>query len=440
MMKNVCIFGSGMVSKPAVEFFAQKDDFNITLASKFTKDLDDVAGNIPGVRKAVIDAKDEAGVRKLLKDQDVVISLLPVMLHPKIATAAIATKTHFVSTSYVTKEMGLLSDNAKAAGIILLNECGLDPGLDHMSTMSLVNKLKSEGKTITSYESYGTGLPAPEYNDKPWGYKFSWSPKGVIEATRYGAIYKKDGQKIQFLPGTIFEYAWQVDIPEVGVFETYPNRDATRYIALYGLDKADTMVRGSLRNLGWSKLWQAIYQLGLLSEIDFNDPPKTYNELFHSLTNHRFNGTGHLDLEKYITSTYSEEVYNKLNWMGLWSDEPVPAAMNNSIDMLADKLSGKLSYQPGEKDMVMLYHRLSARNENGETEKYTSFLQAFGEPHVQSAMARTVSLPAALAAEQITLGNINMTGVRIPIHEEIYKPILNHIQDLDIHFKEQQVQ
>jgi saccharopine dehydrogenase-like NADP-dependent oxidoreductase len=125
MMKNVCIFGSGMVSKPAVEFFAQKDDFNITLASKFTKDLDDVAGNIPGVRKAVIDAKDEAGVRKLLKDQDVVISLLPVMLHPKIATAAIATKTHFVSTSYVTKEMGLLSDNAKAAGIILLNECGL---------------------------------------------------------------------------------------------------------------------------------------------------------------------------------------------------------------------------------------------------------------------------------------------------------------------------
>jgi saccharopine dehydrogenase-like NADP-dependent oxidoreductase len=118
----------------------------------------------------------------------------------------------------------------------------------------------------------------------------------------------------------------------------------------------------------------------------------------------------------------------------------VPAAMNNSIDMLADKLSGKLSYQPGEKDMVMLYHRLSARNENGETEKFTSFLQAFGEPHVQSAMARTVSLPAALAAEQITLGNINMTGVRIPIHEEIYKPILNHIQDLDIHFKEQQVQ
>lgn len=233
MMKNVCIFGSGMVSKPAVEFFAQKDDFNITLASKFTKDLDDVAGNIPGVRKVVIDAKDEAGVRKLLKDQDVVISLLPVMLHPKIATAAIATKTHFVSTSYVTKEMGLLSDNAKAAGIILLNECGLDPGLDHMSTMSLVNKLKSEGKTITSYESYGTGLPAPEYNDKPWGYKFSWSPKGVIEATRYGAIYKKDGQKIQFLPGTIFEYAWQVDIPEVDLkrIRTGMPQDTSRFMA-----------------------------------------------------------------------------------------------------------------------------------------------------------------------------------------------------------------
>lgn len=437
--KRVIVLGSGFVSRPIIHHLAKNSTINLTVASLYPEDIDKVTTGLKNVNRIALNVNHRPSLKKLLQNSDVVVSLLPANMHPVVASTALKTNNHFVSTSYLTDEMMEFHTEAIKKGLIFINECGMDPGLDHMSTMSLVNQLKKKKYEIVSYESYGSGIPAPEDNDNPWGYKFSWSPKGVIKASQNGAVYLKDGQKYNKLPGTIFDNPWKMKIEGLPELEAYPNRSAINYIQLYGLDGIHTMIRATLRYPGWSAIWHSLYMSGIINEYNFTAPPKTYREFFDAITEDKYKRFDGTDLKDKLNFDFPDEVIDKIEWLGLFDKNPIKTDKVNSIEILTDILSKKLVYKESERDLIILYHILKAKNEQGKIKTFSSKLISYGTPGGDSAMAKSVSLPSAVAVEAIIGGEIKSPGVHIPVIPEIYKPILTRLKNLGLEIKESKI-
>ena len=428
MKKKVCVLGSGLVSRPAIEYLSKKKNIDLTVASLNISDIDSVTDGISNFKKLALNVKNRVELKELLTDQEVVISLLPASMHPLVARAALKTNTHFACTSYLSDRIKEINSKAEAAGLIFINECGMDPGLDHMSAMSLINKLKQKNYTIRSFESYGSGIPAPQDNNNPLGYKFSWTPKGVLLATRNEAIFQRDDQILHFFAGTIFNCTWDVDVPELGILEAYPNRNSLKYTELYGLNGISTLVRGTLRNPGWGKIMRMFYHLGLLNEIEFKNTPDTYRALFNHLTEKYLSTFSKRELIVHLQGIYGKQPVAALKWLGLLDDAPLNVDMKNSIDIIALVMAKKMAYLASEKDMIIIYHVVKAENAKGEMKEFTSKLVSYGTPGGNFAMASTVSLPVAIAAELIINKKITKPGVHIPTIPELYEPILNGLE------------
>jgi saccharopine dehydrogenase-like NADP-dependent oxidoreductase len=354
----------------------------------------------------------------------------------KVAKVAIAHRVPLITTSYVSAEMRALDGAATSAGVLVLNEIGLDPGLDHMSAMRAIGQLRDEGLRLVSFRSCCGGLPAPEANTNPWGYKFSWSPRGVLAAGLNAARWLEDGRLVELPAEQLFTHVAPYDVAGVGRLEVYPNRDATSYIPVYGIEGVLTMFRGTLRYPGWCETLHAVSRLGLLDDAQRGWRAGTTHEEFMESVATPGSGPVAERVAKRLGLPADGAVMKRLRFAGLFSEAPIGKTKTAPIDVLCARLAESMAFASGERDMIVLRHEFGVVDAGGRPATLVSTLVAFGEPLGDSAMARTVSLPAAVAARLILDGRIASTGVRIPVDPEIYEPVLDALEPMGIAFRE----
>ncbi len=430
MPENVLVLGAGMVAKPLVDYLLARPGFRVAVASRTAAKAEAlVAGRERGAARA-LDVRDGERLDAEVAAADLVISFVPYAHHVTVAERCLTHGKPLVTTSYVSDEMRALDSRARQAGVLLLNEIGLDPGIDHMSAMKIIHGAQGRGGRVTSFRSYCGGLPAPEADTNPWGYKFSWSPRAVILAARNAARYLERGREVNVPGEELFADCRVVGVPGAGEFECYPNRDSLPYIEAYGLVGADTMFRGTLRNLGWCETWLALSRLGFL-----DGAPQRCEGLTYRQFSARVLGVEAADVKGAFAAragvAEDSPVVGRLEWLGFFSDEPLPQAEAAPVDVLGARLAEKCPYGEDECDMIVLHHDFAV-DYGGRGERVTSTLIDFGAPGGDSAMARTVSLPAAIAARLILEGEIALAGVRIPVVPEIYEPVLAELETLGI--------
>lgn len=434
-MRKVLVIGAGMVAGPLVRYLLNLPEVHLVVADQFSDKAERLVAGHPRGTSLALDLSDEESLQRQVAGADVVVSMVPNTFHPVIARQCLAMKKNMVTTSYVGEAMRNLDADVRREGLVFLNEAGLDPGIDHMEAMRVINEVKGKGGKILSFISYCGGLPAPEAAENPLGYKFSWSPMGVLLASGNSAQYRWDGEDV-FIPAErLFENPASIAVEGLAVFEGYPNRDSLSYLNLYGIPDARTMLRGTLRYSGWCSTLQKMVNLGLLEQEEKDWTEMSCREFLRKVV------AGHAQQEKSREETdlldnLDPDLREKLEWLGFLSKEPVFPEKGTALSVLASRMSEKMSYREGERDMIVLRHRFMASYPEGRKEEITSTLIEFGIPGGDSAMARTVGLPAAICTKLILERKIRKTGVIIPVYHEIYEPCLRELALTGIVFKE----
>lgn len=435
-MKHIAVLGAGLVTRPLVQYLLAVPDFQVTVASRTVSKAEALIQGHPRGRALAVNVDDDAALEAVVKQADLSMSLLPYVYHPKVAALCVKHRRHMVTTSYVKDIMRALDGQAREAGVILLNEIGVDPGIDHMSAMKVIHDVTGKGGRIASFVSWCGGLPAPEANDNPLGYKFSWSPRGVLLAGKNSSRFQKHGHIVE-IPGTeLFDNNWPVTIPGLGEFEGYPNRDSLPYAETYGIQPADWMFRGTLRNVGWCKTAKTISAMGLLDETTWPAMPATWREFTARLLGVAPTADLRQTIADRLGLARTAKPITDLEWLGLFSDEPLPASKNSPIDVLTARMENKMAYKPGERDMLIMQHEFVAEYPDHK-EAITATMIDYGIPHGDTSMSRTVGLPAAIGARMILTGQFgDLTGVQIPVIPQIYEPVLAELGRLGICLKE----
>ncbi|MFW9914204.1 MAG: saccharopine dehydrogenase C-terminal domain-containing protein [Candidatus Thorarchaeota archaeon] len=440
-MKKALILGAGLVAKPITDYLLNQPNIEVVVASRTVSKAENLVGHHSRGEAIAFDiSKDLDRLQDLIAQADVAISLLPYTHHVTVAEECIRQKTHLVTTSYVSDPMRALDEKAKAAGVILLNEIGVDPGIDHMSAMKIIDDVHAKGGKIESFESYCGGLPAPDNAwTNPFGYKLSWSPRGVLMAGRNAARFLKDGKQVDIPGEELFAHHETMAIEGIGDFETYPNRDSTPYIDLYGIPETKTMFRGTIRNLGWCDTLKGIADLGLLKDEPEDKQSfkgMTYAGFLHKLISLEADADLKQGIADKLGTEKDSEIIKRLEWLSLLSEDPIEVEEGTPLDVLTTRFM-KLQYQEKERDMLILVHKFIASYPD-KKERITSTMIDFGlqDKDGDSSMSRTVSLPAAIATRLILEGKITTPGVHIPNTKTWYEPVLQELEKLDIVCKE----
>ena len=437
-MKNVLVLGAGLVSRPLVGYLLERG-YRVTCASRTVAKAEKLVAGHPNGSAHSLNLKDEAKLRGFVERCDLAVSLVPFAFHPKVARLCIEHRKPMVTTSYVSEEMEALDGAAREAGVTVLNEIGVDPGIDHMSAMRVIDAVRARGGKVTSFRSYCGGLPAPEANDNPFGYKFSWAPRGVLLASRNGASYLLEGRRIEVAPERLFRDMHILQVEGVGDFEAYPNRDSLAYIGIYGLEGIDTMYRGTLRNMGWCDTLYSFRRLGLL-DLEEVAAGGTYADFMRGLLETADDAATADELRagaarKMGVPPDALPAWN-LHWLGMFSDREIGSEKISPLDALGNLMFEKLAFADGERDMLVLHHDFRASYPDGSRERVLSQMVDFGIPGGDSSMSRTVSLPAAIAVRRILEGGITAKGVLRPVAREVYEPILDELAELGIECRE----
>ncbi|NXS55103.1 AASS protein, partial [Brachypteracias leptosomus] len=433
--KKVLLLGSGYVSGPVLEYLTRDSNISITVASIMKEQLEQLTKKYRNVTSVHMDVvKHEEKLSSLVKKHDLVISLLPYSAHPLVAKKCIDSKVNLVTASYLTPAMKDLQEIVEAAGITVISEMGLDPGLDHMLAKECIDKAKEVGATVVSYTSFCGGLPAPEHSDNPLRYKFSWSPQGVLLNTVQSATYLKNGEIINIpAGGALLDSVTPMDFFPGLNLEGFPNRDSTKYAEPYGIQTAHTLLRGTLRYEGYSKTMGGFVKLGLINPdpsplLSSTTSSLTWKELMCKLV-------GIQPPAEY--NVLKEAVFSKLEknksqleaveWLGLLGDEPVPAA-DSIVGALAKHMEMKLPFGTGERDMIVMRNEIGLRHPSGHLEDKFIDLVVYGDNKGYSAMAKTVGYPTAIAAKMVLDGEIDAKGMVIPLTKNVYGPILERVR------------
>jgi len=442
-MPDVVVFGAGLVAPAHVRYLLDHG-FSVTLADQELSRAETVIDGHPNANAVQLDVcADPSFMHKLIADHQLAVSLLPYVFHPRVAEACVGAGKHMVTTSYVSDAMRDLHERARAAGVTLLNEIGVDPGIDHMTAMKVIDGARNNKGEVTSFISYCGGLPAPNSNDNPFGYKFSWSPKGVLLAGKNAAHFRRDGVEEEIAPDDLFNNTRPISIDAGKTqleLEGYPNRDSLPYQEVYGIHPKNDMFRGTLRYPGWCETIKAIAALGLLDEKEEDGLDKlTFGELTARCLGKDATNVIE-DAAKQLSIDVDSEIIRRLDWLGLFGDDQVPKGARSVIDALADRMATVMCYSSGQQDMLVLQHQFVVEygRESNElrVERILSTMIDFGVPNGDSSMARTVGLPSAIGARLILEGRIVSRGVLVPVIPEIYEPVLSELIELGITFEE----
>lgn len=442
-MKKILVLGAGQSTPSLISYLlneAKKQDWFVTVCDmNLEMAKQRVNGNPNGIAME-FDVNDSMMRNSLIQESDIVVNLLAPVFQYMIALDCINYGKHCVTASYESNRVAELHKDAVRKGIIILNEMGLDPGIDHMSAMALINRVREKGGYIKSFISYGGGLPAPEVKSNPFNYCITWNARNVVMAGESGALYKEqDRQKVLSYP-QVFNRTWEVDIEGVGIFEAYPNRDSLIYEKIFNLKKTETMLRATLRYPGWSETWSQIVKLGLPTE-NFKIPnlhQKTYAEYINMFLPLTVSGTKiETKTANYLGISPTGKIMNNLRWLGLFSEEKIGGKVSTSAEVMTELLKKKLPLPAGGRDMVILAHQVVAKYpKEKREEKIVSTLVEYGDPNGFTAIAKTVGLPAAIATKLILTDKLPLSGCYIPTHPSVYVPVMAELKKLGIKFKE----
>lgn len=441
-MQRILVIGAGLSSSYLIHYllqYAANADVNVTVADTNEALAAAKVNGHPKAQAVRLDASNGDARRALITDQDIVISLLPPAMHVPVAKDCIELRKHLVTASYVSDDMRALDSEARKAGVLLLNECGLDPGIDHLSAMKLIHEIQAKGGTITAFKSHCGGLVAPEFDNNPWKYKFTWNPRNVVLAGQATAKYLDHGRLKFIPPAQLFEQTEPVSCAGQS-FESYANRDSLGYIIPYGIESAQTVLRGTLRREGYCEAWNMLVKLGLTDDT-FTLPQSdslTLREWVHAFVPGTDLNALEDRLATYLNISRNSAVYAKLEWLGLFSDERITLQQATPAQILQHLLTNKWKLEEGELDMIVMKHELDYVL-HGQNHTVQSELMVKGENKQLTAMAKTVGLPLGIATRLILEGKVQETGVQIPLQPQWYEPMLQELATYGIQFHEFQV-
>lgn len=416
-----------------MDILSKTPDFKVTVACRTLSKAKELAGDVADAIS--LDVTDEKSLDAEVAKVDLVISLIPYTFHVNVVKSAIKNKKHVVTTSYINPQLRELEQQIKDAGITVMNEIGLDPGIDHLYAVKTIEEVHQKNGKIKSFLSYCGGLPSPENSDNPLGYKFSWSSRGVLLALRNFAKYWKDGKVVDVKSEDLMATAKPYFIYPGFAFVCYPNRDSTTYKELYSIPEAETVIRGTLRFQGFPEFVKVLVDLGFLKEDEFPifSKPTAWKDALAAQIGAKSSEEKDLVAKISEVGTFKSEedkerILSGFKWLGLFSDKQT-TPRGNPLDTLCATLEEKMQYEKGERDLVVLQHKFGIEWANGETEIRTSTLVDYGNPDGYSSMAKLVGVPCAVATQQILDGTLNIKGLLAPMSSDINDPIMKTLKD-----------
>ena len=440
-MRKVLVVGAGKSSPFLIKYLIEnsvKENLFILIADANLLNLKKINRN-ERCKTILFDINDVDQKKKLIHDADIVISLLPVHLHILIAKTCLELKRNLLTASYVSEEMKLLNNKVKKKGLIFLNEIGLDPGIDHMSAKKIIDRIQADNKEIISFKSFTGGLIAPMSDNNLWNYKFTWNPRNVVKAGQGSATKFIEKGKYKYVPYyRLFDNTETINIDEIGEFEVYPNRDSLKYRKLYNLDDIQTMKRGTIRKVGFSKSWNMLIRLGLTDDSYriSNSKNMSIREFTNCFLPYDPNKSIEKKVQKELKIKSFNEEMKKLKAINLFDDKKKIKTDNGTpAEILEEILRDIWKLEKNDRDMIIMYHEFKYRNGN-KIKKTTSTMVCIGDNKKFTAMSKTVGLPLAIASILILNKQIKIRGITRPIHQQIYDPVLEKLDRFDINFKE----
>ena len=442
-MKKILVIGAGRSATTLISYLldnAVSNNWMITIAD-YSEDLAKQAvGNSVNAKAIFFNVTDERQREEEITIADIVISMLPASMHIVVAEDCVRLKKNLVTASYVSDEVAALDDKAKQAGVLLLNEIGLDPGIDHMSAMQIIDQIKADGGKLTSFKSFCGGLVHPDYDDNPWNYKFTWNPRNVVLAGQGTAQYIEGGE-IKYIPyNKLFNRTENMSVLDSGEFEAYANRDSLSYRKSYRIENISTLLRGTLRRSGYSKSWNYLLQLGLTDDTYVIENSEKLS--YRSYLNMFLPGSDEMTLEEKFCKEFGisedSEEFQKIKWLDIFSYKKVDLENATPAQVLQKILEEKWTLSAEDKDMIVMQHQFEYTLD-GVNKKLNSSFVVFGDNQRDTAMAKTVGLPVAIATKLILNGEITSVGVKIPTTKDIYIPVLKELAENGINFVEEEI-
>ncbi|MDR9373326.1 MAG: saccharopine dehydrogenase C-terminal domain-containing protein [Schleiferiaceae bacterium] len=444
-MKNILVLGAGRSTPSLIKYLqthAVAEDWHLTIADQNYAWAAEKAGAHERSSALELDIRDPEARTAAIDRAQLVVSMLPAHMHVPVAEACIDKGIPMVTASYISPEMAALDEKAQQKGVTVINEIGVDPGIDHLSAMQVLDRLRDAGNEITVFESFTGGLVAPENDDNPWGYKITWNPRNVVLAGAGGAVKFKQEGKYKYIPyHMLFRRSEIIEVEGYGRFEGYPNRDSLKYRQVYGLEEVDTIFRGTLRRPGFCKAWDVLVKLGMTDDsyqLEGVDR-MTFRDFTNLFLAYSPQDSVELKLMHYLNIPQDSSLMDRLQWLGLFEDRPIGLAEATPAQVLQKLLQEKWQLGEEEKDMIVMYHKFGYRTPGGELKMLESSMVTKGQDKVETAMARTVGLPVGIAVRQVLNGNIQSPGVQIPIKRVIYEPILQELAGHGITFQEKEI-
>lgn len=441
-MKNILVIGAGRSTSYLFKYLldnAQVEDWFFRVCDENQELAKQKVENHSRAEAVYFDIYNDDARKFFIGESDLVISMLPAHMHAIIAKECVLQKTHMVTASYISAEIQSLNYEAQKAGIVLMNEIGVDPGIDHMSAMQIIDDVRNLGGKILQFETFTGGLLSPDSEkDNPWKYKFTWNPRNVVLAGYGGAVKFIQEGKYKYIPyHQLFRRTEQIEIDRYGKFEGYANRDSLKYRSIYGLDDIPTIYRGTLRRPGFCRTWDVFVKLGatddsyMIDDLDY----MTHRDFINLFLAYNLHDSVELKLMHYLKIDQDSDIMEKLEWLGMFEHTLIGLKRGTPAQVLEHILMKKWSLAPKDKDMIVMYHKIGYEIK-GKKEQIESSMVCLGKDQTYTAMSKTVGLPVAIASKMILKQKISKPGVHLPITKDIYQPILKELQKFDIHFNE----
>ena len=444
-MRKILIIGAGKSASYLVRYFLDKsisEKLDITIGDLDLSNAEKWIINNPNANTLKLNIFEEEARKKAIKSADIVVSMLPARFHIEVAKDCLSLGKHMVTASYVSKEMQALNEEAKSKNLVFLNEIGVDPGIDHMSAMQVIDRIRESGGKLLLFESFTGGLMAPECDTNLWNYKFTWNPRNVVLAGQGGAAKFLQEGRFKYIPyHRLFRRTEFLEVDGYGRFEAYANRDSLKYKEVYGLDSIKTLFRGTIRRVGFGRAWQIFVILGLTDDsyTIADSENMSYRDFINSFLPYSPTDSVELKLRYKLKIDQDDILWEKLEELDVFSAVKKVTLKNASPAQILQKiLLDSWSLKPKDKDMIVMYHKFGYEL-NGEKHQIDATMVCTGDDQTFTAMAKTVGLPVGIATLAILNNKIKKYGVQIPINKDIYEPILSELESFGIIFKEKSV-